>query len=216
MMDSDKPKRKPTRWQHFDYSQNRAYFITICTKDKKCILSSIVPNDGVNAPTKSVDQTVGDGALDVPMLRDGFMPTVKLTRIGEIVEKYILSTNKIENVIVDKYVIMPNHIHMIIAVRKTDVGLGTSRAPSPTESCCDLQLDHSDNDRANEIVPQVVRALKRLSNAEIGENIFQRSYYDHIIRGTEDYEETVKYILHNPRRWYLKYKIGKREVNHNE
>ena len=67
MMDSDKPKRKPTRWQHFDYSQNRAYFITICTKDKKCILSSIVPNDGVNAPTKSVDQTVGDGALDVPL-----------------------------------------------------------------------------------------------------------------------------------------------------
>ena len=181
-------------------------------------MSSIVPNDGVNAPTKSVDQTVGDGAPDVPMLRDGFMPTVKLTRIGKIVEKYILSTNKIENVIVDKYVIMPNHIHMIIAVRKTDVGLGTSRAPSPTESCCDLQLDHSDNDRANEIVPQVVRALKRLSNAEIGENIFQRSrsYYDHIIRGTEDYEETVKYILHNPRRWYLKYKIGKREVNHNE
>ena len=62
MMDSDKPKRKPTRWRRFDYSQNRAYFITICTKDKKCILSSIVPNDNSVAQTENFDQTVGDGA----------------------------------------------------------------------------------------------------------------------------------------------------------
>ena len=36
------PKRKPTRLKGYDYSQNGAYFITICTNDKKCILGNIV------------------------------------------------------------------------------------------------------------------------------------------------------------------------------
>ena len=188
--------------------------MTICTKDKKCILSSIVLNDESNTLTQVLSQTVGDGALDVPLPRDGFLPNVKLTRIGKIVEKYILSTNNIENVIVDRYVIMPNHIHMIVAVRETFVRSGTSRAPSPTEFGEDLLIEeNANNNRTNETIPRVVGALKRLINAEVGENIFQRSYYDHVIRSSEDYEEKVRYILHNPRRWYLKYKIGKREEN---
>ena len=213
-MDNNKPNRKHTRLKHFDYSQNRAYFLTICTKDKKCILSSIVPNDESDTLTQVFPQTVGDGALDVPLPRDGFLPNVKLTRIGKIVEKYILSTNNIENVIIDRYVIMPNHIHMIVAVRETFVRSGTSRAPSPTEFGEDLLIEeNANNNRTNATIPRVVGALKRLVNAEVGENIFQRSYYDHVIRSSEDYEEKVRYILHNPRRWYLKYKIGKREGN---
>ena len=38
----EQPTRKKNRFERYDYSQNGAYFITICTKDKKCILSSIV------------------------------------------------------------------------------------------------------------------------------------------------------------------------------
>lgn len=86
------PKRKPTRLKEFDYSSNGAYFITICTKERQKILSKIV----------------GDGAHDVPK--------TELTQYGKIAEKYILSTDKIENVFVEQYVIMPNHIHMIVFV----------------------------------------------------------------------------------------------------
>ena len=76
-MEKELPKRKPIRLENFHYGAGYAYFITVCTKDRAKILSKI---------------TVGDGALDVPK--------TELTKCGEIVEKYILSTNKINNVCV--------------------------------------------------------------------------------------------------------------------
>ena len=169
-MEKEFPKRKAVRLKKYNYSKAGAYFLTICTKDKKPILSSI---------------SVGDGALDVP--------SPQLTRIGKIVEKYILSTSKIENVSVKQYVIMPNHIHLIILIKPTineyiDYlnNLGTSKAPSPT----------------NEMIPHIVSTFKRFCNKEIGENIFQRTYYDHIIRDKEDYQTRAKYIYENPKRWF--------------
>ena len=100
----DLPKRKPTRLRGYDYSTSGAYFLTICVKDKKQLLSKII---------------VGDDAHIVPKNR--------LTNIGLVCEKYINNINtKYENVSVDKYVIMPNHIHLIISL------YGTMRASSPT------------------------------------------------------------------------------------
>ena len=116
---------------------------------------------------------VGDGALDVPK-------TV-LTDIGRIVDKHILSTNNIPSVTVDKYVIMPNHIHVILIVDNN----GTSKAPSPT----------------NNIISHSVSTLKRFINKEIGYNIFQRSFYDHVIRDEEDYLTIWNYIDTNPHKW---------------
>ncbi|MBQ7093829.1 MAG: hypothetical protein IJN84_04885 [Clostridia bacterium] len=64
------PDRKRTRLKDFDYSSNGKYFITICTKDKKKVLSEIV----------------GDGIYDVPH--------IKLLPCGEIVDKYIQVMNE--------------------------------------------------------------------------------------------------------------------------
>ncbi|MBQ3040230.1 MAG: transposase [Clostridia bacterium] len=163
------PKRKQNRLENFDYSSYGAYFITICTKNRRKILSSIV----------------GDGAYDVPK-------TV-LTEYGKIVEKYILSTEKIKNVFIEQYVIMPNHIHMIIFIENKIPKYenlrnnGTSRAPSPT----------------NETIPHIVSTFKRFCNKDIGENIFQRSFYDHVIRNKQDYEQISKYIYENPTNWEM-------------
>ena len=100
------PKRKPTRLKDYDYSTPGAYFITICTKDRKEMLSKII---------------VGDDALIVPQNN--------LSDIGFICEKYINNINiKSENISVDKYVIMPNHIHLIIFI------YGTMKASSPTKN----------------------------------------------------------------------------------
>jgi hypothetical protein len=41
MEEKNLPQRKPTRWSGFDYSQGGAYFLTICTQDRKKILSTI-------------------------------------------------------------------------------------------------------------------------------------------------------------------------------
>ncbi|MBR5539140.1 MAG: transposase [Clostridia bacterium] len=127
--------------------------------------------------------TVGDGAYDVPK--------TELTNVGRIVEKHLLSSENIKGVKIDKYVIMPNHIHAIIILVEDEYlsenKSGTSRAPSPT----------------NEMLPHIISSFKRFCNKEIGYNIFQRSFHDHIIRNRRDYEEIVKYICENPDKWFF-------------
>ena len=99
------PKRKTIRLPEFDYDAG-AYFVTICTHERRCILSDIV---------------VGDGVLDVPH--------VQLSEYGKAVEQTLEEINHTYNHIsIRKYVIMPNHIHLLVHVEEN----GTSRTPSPT------------------------------------------------------------------------------------
>ena len=141
------PQRKRNRLPGYDYGQNGAYFITVCTKERKRILSDIV----------------GDDAHIVPK------------PIGRIAEKYIRHVPEIE-----KYVIMPDHIHMIIRLDG-----GAMRASLPTKNR----------------VAGIVRSIKALTTKEVGEAVFQRSYYDHVIRNQQDYDEVWEYIENNPRKW---------------
>ena len=122
-------------------------------------------------------------------LDDPFYPHTQLTDIGKIVEKNLLSSENISGVMIDRYVIMPDHIHAIIVLdpdKYVKCQDGSSRAPTPT----------------NEMLPHIVSAFKRFCNKEIGNNIFQRGYIEHIIRDREDYETRAKYIYENPIRWY--------------
>ena len=72
---------------------------------------------------------------------------------------------------IDKYVIMPNHVHMLI--HKTD----------------------------RKSIASDVRAFKGLVTKQIGQSIWQDSYYDHIIRNETDYQEKWRYIDENPAKW---------------
>ena len=118
-MDKEKelPKRKPTRLKNFDYSSAGAYFVTICIKDRKRILSDII-------------KPVGVGAFDDPLT-----PQIQLTEIGKITEKYLLSSENVPGVKIDRYVVMPDHIHVIIFLYPDEYASrkdGSSRAPTPT------------------------------------------------------------------------------------
>ena len=85
------PTRKTNRLKDYDYSQNGAYYITICTKDKQAILW---------------EQTVGARIARPP-----------LTGVGKTVENAISGISIHYPMIeVDKYVVMPNHIHMILLI----------------------------------------------------------------------------------------------------
>ena len=154
----DMPNRKRTRLKNYNYSQNNDYFITICTQNRKCILSCV---------------KLGN------IIHPAF---IKLTGIGEIVEKYILSSERIDWVRVLNYVIMPNHIHILVRYLRNP---GSSRAPTPTTA----------------FIPRYVSTLKRFINREIGYNIWQRGYHDHIIRDENDYKTIRQYIDGNPTRW---------------
>ena len=104
-------KRKTPRYQSFDYNSAGIYFITICTQNRRCLLSRIV----------------GTGVLDCPQ--------TELTRYGKIADKYIRQIHDFyEHLSVEGYVIMPNHIHLLLWVRenKNTIGDGQSRTPVPT------------------------------------------------------------------------------------
>ena len=91
----DLPQRKPNRIENYDYNQDGAYFLTICTRDRKRILSKIA---------------VGTGVLDCP--------EIQLLKYGEIADKYIRQLNDFyDHISVDKYAIMPDHIHMLVSIQ---------------------------------------------------------------------------------------------------
>ncbi len=142
-------QRKKIRVGEYDYSQCGAYFVTICTQNRRPILSNIV----------------GDDAHIVPK------------RYGQIAEKYLKNAVEIE-----KYVIMPDHIHMLIRLEEQGA---EKRSPQASR------------------IASIVRSIKTLTTKEIGEPIFQRSYYDHVIRNQRDYNEIWEYIENNPRKWML-------------
>ena len=85
------PRRKDLRLKNFDYSTPGAYFITICTHNRKCTLSRIV------------------GAIHES-------PEIKLTNYGKIIDDIIQNIPERYKTIIDTYVIMPNHIHFIIII----------------------------------------------------------------------------------------------------
>lgn len=99
-------KRKPTRLKNYDYNTPGAYFITICSHNRKNIFSNIV-GQGL-APAEN-----------------------SLLEFGKIAENELLKLeNRYKNIKVDKYVIMPNHIHAIITIENETAGA----SPCPTLS----------------------------------------------------------------------------------
>ena len=103
----DLKNRKTTRLKGADYNSNGVIFLTICTKDRRCMPSRIV----------------GTGVLDGPQ--------IELTQYGQIADKYINQLNDFyDDLSVESYVIMPNHIHIMLWVQGEENG--PSETPVPT------------------------------------------------------------------------------------
>lgn len=154
------PQRKHPRLGYFDYSTAGAYFITICTHNRQCLLSRIA--------------------------RKGLAPAeVQHTAYGQIArEQLLLLEERYPSLKIDQYVIMPNHIHAILLLEET-AGVN----PRPT-------------------IMDIVCAYKSLTTRECKKvhpihKLFQASFYEHVIRGREDYDEIAEYIVNNPKQWEL-------------
>ncbi len=104
------PDKHAIRLKNYDYNSPGTYFITICTKNRKQILSEI---------------RVGTGVLD--------RPKNELTSYGKIADKQLsFMSDFYDNISVDKYVIMPNHIHILLTIKSSPSG--RSGTPVPTNS----------------------------------------------------------------------------------
>ena len=149
--------RKIVRLQEYDYGQNGAYFVTVCTHKRKNLF--------------------GDVGADL----------VSARTVAEEFEKTLASFPGVSS---PKYVVMPNHFHGIIMIDRAD----TRSAPT---------------------LMDIMRAFKSASTVaytrlvKAGEatpfegKLWQRSFYDHVIRNERDYLETWRYIDENPLKWQL-------------
>jgi REP element-mobilizing transposase RayT len=179
-MENKLPKRKSTRLKDFDYSSAGAYFVTICVRERKQLLSEIVKTNftGVN---ETINSAVGEG-LAPPEFKTQLKPCGKIAE-----EQLLLLETRYENVTIEDYVIMPDHIHAVIFLHEKAGGA----SPSPT-------LD--------DVVCAFKSLTSRACKQQYGiEKIFQRSSAEHIVRDMKDYEIRRKYIYENPMRWYYKY-----------
>ena len=116
-------------------------------------------------------------------------PAVNLTPCGQIVDRIVQELPDRFPLTVDHYVIMPNHIHLIITLKDCDEIRAIRESPLPKRS----------------MISKVVGYLKMNATKQIhtltSGAIFQRSFYDHVIRNGREYEEISQYVAQNPQNW---------------
>lgn len=119
------------------------------------------------------------GKINVGVALQGDPNIINLSKEGEIVKKHIENcSKKITNILIDEYIIMPNHIHLIIALTNN----GSPRTATPT-------------------IPKIINSFKSIVSKEIGYAIWQRNYYEHVIRNKKEYLMIKQYIINNLYNW---------------
>lgn len=195
------PVRKRIRLENYDYSRCGAYFITVCTRDKMCIFwdnndkyrsltadhNDIIPQTQNAAETNHNDSHDSPNVHDFPNVGAAFRrpcvpKKVRLSNYGRIVKTEL---NKIPTVYPDivfisKYVIMPNHIHLIVIING-DLN-GGRRDAAPT-------------------ISRIMNQFKGQVSRKSGFSVWQRSFYDRIIRDDDEYRAFWEYIERNPYEW---------------
>lgn len=182
---NDPHRRRSMRLQDFDYTAAGAYFVTICTHQRAEFFGLIEAG------------------------------AVKFSNAGKVVEsvwKEIPTHHA--NVELDEFVVMPNHIHGILVINESPVG-AIVIAPNSTSAAVGVQFiapksesSPIDSNRAGTI-GKIVRAFKARCTHAIHQEqseetpIWQRNYYEHIIRNEKELLAIREYIANNPMQWDL-------------
>ena len=103
-----------------------------------------------------------------------------LSSLGKIVEQAISGIpNHYPMITVDQYTIMPNHIHLLLQIHADEIG---RPMVAPT-------------------ISTVVNQLKGIASKQAGFPLWQKGFYDHVIRNETDYAEVWNDIAGNPLKW---------------
>ena len=186
-MENELPKRKHPRLKKFDYSSSGAYYMTICTQNRKCLLSRI---------KKSNEVLVGRGLA--PAVTEG----IEYTKYGKIAEEQLLLLEERYPFLkINRYVIMPNHIHAVPIL-----GNRTAGARGVPRSECNEIWGFRASPRPT--VVDIICAYKSLMTRECRKNglvgsLFQTSFFEHVIRNQKEFDQIINYINENPAKWYF-------------
>ena len=172
--------RRPVRLQEYDYSLGGAYFVTICTAHRKMLFGDVVNHQMV------------------------------LNEAGRIVADEWLRSSRIRaEVELDAWVVMPNHIHGIVTI--TDIGSGNQRRVcSPRCGCVPGRGDRpvAPTGTGPRSLGAMMAGFKAAAARRInavhgtpGAPVWQRNYYEHVIRYEAMLNRIRQYIEENPARW---------------
>jgi REP element-mobilizing transposase RayT len=173
------PRRHSVRLKGYDYSQSGAYFVTICAQGRECLFGEVV-----------------DGGM-------------RLNQVGLLVESsWHTLPRHFGGIILDECVVMPNHFHGIIQI-VNPVGAQFIAPGFIIPEFPGLPSPSGAMNRAP-TVGVIVRGFKARCTHAInqhrntpGKPVWQRNYYERVIRNEAELAETREYIANNPRRWDL-------------
>lgn len=166
--------RRSIRLKNYNYSQAGLYFITICVHDRLPLFGKIID---------------GEMLLNAA----GYM----------VANQWLLLPYRFPSIVLHEYVVMPNHFHGVIE--------SVGAIPCGCLIFCGCPEKEGINPAPT--VGDVVGAFKSLSTNEYIRNVkqnewqpfnkklWQRNYYEHIIRNEEAYLKIAEYIQTNPLRW---------------
>ena len=179
--------RRSLRLPNYDYTQSGAYFVTICTWNRECLLGEIVAGE------------------------------MRLNEYGHIVvECWLAIPQHFPRVELDAFVVMPNHIHGIIMIAgathpSPDLVGATHASPDPVGAthASPLQKQHRSGPNPQSL-GAIVGSFKSAAAKRINEfrgtpgfPVWQRNYYEHIIRNESALQRIRMYIQNNPINWDL-------------
>ena len=187
-----KHHRRSIRLKGYDYSKAGLYFITICVQNRACLYGNIV-----------------DGKMN-------------LNDAGIMVEKQWLELpQRFTNIQLHEYIVMPNHFHAILEIvvgttlvvdpNNTDTKNGTvvpnkKRQPqgiAPTIPPTAKNKTVGDMVGAFQSIATVeyIRGVKNQNWEQFDKKLWQRNYWEHIIRNDTEYHRVANYIINNPAKW---------------
>lgn len=178
---NNKPKYNPNihhrrsiRLKGYDYSQAGLYFITICCQDRICRFGHVENEEMI------------------------------LNDAGQMVEnEWLKLPERFNNIELHKFVVMPNHFHAILeivgatlVVAPDDTGQPQGIAPTKPKTVGDMVGAFQ-----SIVTVKYIRGVKTLGWQPFNGKLWQRNYYEHIIRNEKSYQRISEYIINNPAKW---------------
>lgn len=161
-----------TRLQTWNYANEGAYFITICTKNRKHFFGEII---------------------------EGKMILNEIGRLTEIEWAKTIEIRQDMNLELGAFVIMPNHFHAIVIIKENE--FNNSNNNDGMSNKPQNQFGPQSKNLAAIIrgfKSAVTAQARKLGNSEFA---WQTLYHDHIIRNNQSFENIQNYILNNPEKW---------------
>ncbi|MGF1457858.1 MAG: transposase [Leptolyngbyaceae cyanobacterium] len=168
----DKHHRRSIRLQGYDYSSTGVYFITLCTFQRQCLFGKII---------------------------DG---TIQLNTFGQIVaEEWRQSSSIRQEIEFGQWVIMPNHLHGIVLINPVGAH---NRVGAHGRAPLRMGIAHRKPRSLSSFIAGFKSATTKRINAARNSPrtpVWQRNYYDHIIRNEASLQRIQQYIQNNPATW---------------